>query len=65
MDQSSGFGPRPLFVADDAAGGTITDNLCLSDHTSRCNMDIYVAVDRDIPDMQNVRLNGKFFSKVY
>lgn len=47
------------------AGATIPDNLCLSDDTSRWNMDIYLAVDRDIPDAENVTLTGKFLCKVY
>ena len=47
------------------AGGNIPDHLCLSDHTSKWNMDVYLAVDREIPDAENVTLNGKFLSKVY
>jgi len=41
------------------------DNVCLSDHTSKWNMDIYLAVDKEIPGAENVNLSGKFFSKVY
>lgn len=47
------------------AGGTISDNLCLSDHTSKWNMDLYVAVDKEIPGVENVSLSGRFLSKVY
>jgi len=47
------------------AGGKAADWMGLSDHTSMWNMDLYVAVDRKIPDAENVTLNGKFFSKVY
>ncbi len=47
------------------AGAKIPDWLCLSDHTSKWNMDIYLAVDKDISGAQNVRLSGKYFSKVY
>lgn len=47
------------------AGGTILNGLCLSDHTSRWKMDVYAAVDRDIPGAENVTLSGKFLSKVY
>jgi hypothetical protein len=39
--------------------------LCLSDHTSKWNMDVYLAVDKKIPDAENVTLTGKFLSKVY
>jgi hypothetical protein len=48
-----------------ASGGTIPENLCLSDHTSKWNMDVYVAVDMEIPDLKNVTLSGKYYSKVY
>ena len=41
------------------------DWMGLSDHTSKWNMDIYVAVDKEIPDAENVTLSGKFLSKVY
>jgi hypothetical protein len=48
-----------------AAGGNIPDSLCLSDHTSKWNMDVYLAVDKEIPGAENVTLGGRFFSKVY
>ncbi|MDI6808575.1 MAG: hypothetical protein QME66_06285 [Candidatus Eisenbacteria bacterium] len=47
------------------AGATMPDWLCLSDHTSKWNMDVYLAVDKEIKDAQNVQLSGKFLSKVY
>jgi hypothetical protein len=47
------------------AGAAIPDWLCLSDHTSRWNMDLYLAVDKEIDGAQNVRLSGKFLSNVY
>lgn len=47
------------------AGATIPDYLCLSDHTSKCNMNVYLAVDKEIRGAQNVTLSGKFLSKVY
>lgn len=49
----------------DASGGKTPDNLCLSDHSSPWNMDIYLAVDKEITGAQNVSMSGKFFSKVY
>ncbi len=48
-----------------AAGATMVDYLCLSDHTSKWNMDLYLAVDKEIPGAKNTTLSGKFFSKVY
>lgn len=49
----------------DAAGAKCLDWLCLSDHTSKWNMDLYLAVDKEIPGAENTTLSGKFFSKVY
>lgn len=39
--------------------------MCLSDHTSIWNMDLYLAVDKEIPNAQNTTLSGTFVSKVY
>ncbi len=47
------------------AGAQIPEWLCLSDHTSKWNMDIYLAVDKEVLGAENVTLSGKFLSKVY
>ena len=47
------------------SGAQMPDWLCLSDHTSESNMDIYLAVDKEVKDAENVSLSGKFLSKVY
>ena len=47
------------------AEATVPDWLCLSDHTSKWNMDVYLAVDKEIPGEENVLMTGKYFSKVY
>jgi hypothetical protein len=47
------------------SGGTIPDSLCLSDHTSKWNMDVYLAVDKEIHDAKNLILSADLFSKVY
>ena len=47
------------------AGANIVDYLCLANHTSYWNMDIYLAVDKEISDAMNVVLTGKYYSKVY
>lgn len=44
---------------------TISDGICLSDHTSKWNMDLYIAVDKDIPGYESTLFSGNFFSKVY
>ena len=48
-----------------AAHATVPDYLCLSDHPSRWRMDIYLAVDKELPGTPKVVLSGKFFCKVY
>jgi len=62
-----GFGKvmKALDAKVRAAGATMPDWLCLSDHTSKWNMDVYLAVDKDVPGAENVTLSGKFLSKVY
>ncbi|MDP1622246.1 MAG: hypothetical protein Q8M08_07890 [Bacteroidales bacterium] len=47
------------------AGAVVPDWLCLSDHTSKWNMDLYLAVDKEIPNAENRNLSGAFYSKVY
>jgi hypothetical protein len=49
----------------DSSGAKCVDWLCLSDHTSKFNMDLYLAVDKEIPDAENVTLSGKFLTKAY
>jgi hypothetical protein len=49
----------------DKAGAKVPDWLCLSDHTSMWNMDLYLAVDKEVPDLENTTISGKFLSKVY
>lgn len=49
----------------DEVGAIMTDGILLSDHTSKWNMDIYLAADKEIPNLKNVFLSGKFLSKVY
>lgn len=39
--------------------------LCLSDHTSKWNMDVYMEVSKQVPAADNVILSGSFYSKVY
>lgn len=43
----------------------VPDWMSLSDHTSKWNMDLYLALDKAIPDAENIQMSGKFYSKVY
>lgn len=48
-----------------AAQAEVPDWLCLSEHSSKWKMNVLLAVNKEIPDASNVKLSGKFFSKVY
>jgi len=62
-----GFGKTMIRVmtALEKANATSPDYLCLSDHTSKWNMDILLAVDKEIPGAENKTISGKFYSRVY
>ncbi len=47
------------------AGAEMPGWLCLSDHTSKWNMDVYLEVNKEIPGCENLTLSGKYYSKVY
>lgn len=47
------------------AGAGMPDMMALSDHTSMWNMDLYLSVDKEVPEAHNTTLSGKFISKVY
>ena len=47
------------------ANAKMPDFLCLSEHTSKWNMDIFLAVEKEIAGANNTTLSGRFFSKVY
>jgi hypothetical protein len=56
---------KKMMAKIEKSGAQPLDWMSLSDHTSRWNMDLYVAVDKEIQDAKNVTLSGKFLSKVY
>ena len=56
---------KRVFGKVEKSGAQVPDYLCLSDHTSKWNMDLYLAVDKEIPGAENVSLSGKFLSRVY
>lgn len=62
-----GFGKTMMRLneAMERSGATSPDWVCLSEHTSKWNMDILLAVDKEITDTENVTLSGTYFSKVY
>jgi hypothetical protein len=56
---------RRLTAQVESAGAGMPDWLALADHKSRWHMDVYLAVDREIPGAENTTLSGTFFSRVY
>jgi hypothetical protein len=56
---------RKMIKKIEKAEDKISEWMCLSDHTSKWNMDLYLPTSKEIPNAKNVVLNGKFFSKVY
>lgn len=65
MPVSFGRVMRALDQRVRSAGATIPDGLCLADHTSKWNMDVYLAVDKEVPGAENVTISGAFLTKVY
>ncbi|MBN1986953.1 MAG: hypothetical protein JW761_11655 [Prolixibacteraceae bacterium] len=49
----------------EAVQGKVSDWMCLSDHTSKWNMDLYLAVDKVIPNAKNLTMSGTYVTKVY
>ena len=56
---------RKIFKQVKHAETDISGSICLSDHTSKWNMDLYIAVDKEVQGLENTTLSGKFFCKVY
>lgn len=65
MPMNFGGVMKRVFKKTEQVGAVVQDGLWLSDHTSKWNMDLYVAVDKDVADAENTTLSGKFLSKVY
>ena len=59
MPLNFGQAMKRLDKAVTGAGATTPDYLCLSDHTSKWNMDVYLAVDKEVPGAQNSDMTGK------
>lgn len=56
---------KRMMAKIEGAGAQSPGWMGLSDHTSKWNMDLYVAVDREVPGADNTTLSGRYFSKVY
>ena len=49
----------------EGAGAKMSEGMVLSEHTSKWNMNLYLAVNKEVSGAENTTLSGKFFSKVY
>ena len=47
------------------AGALNPDNLMIADENSLWGADVYIAVDKEIPQVPTVKLSGTFLSKVF
>ena len=56
---------RKLNRSIENAKTEMQDWMSLSSHTSLWNMDLYLAVDKEIPTAEHVKISGKFYSLVY
>jgi len=56
---------KRMMAKIEKVGASAQDWMGLSGHTSKWNMDLYVAVDREIPGAENTVMSGKFLSKAY
>lgn len=65
MPMNFGKVMKRLSTKIDNAGACVTDWMCLSDHTSKWNMDVYLEVDKEVADAENTTISGKMFTKVY
>jgi hypothetical protein len=65
MPLNFGSAMKRLNKLFDSIGVELYDQICLSDHTSKWNMDIYIAVDNEIAGADNRTLSGKYYSRVY
>lgn len=65
MPLNFGGAMRRLDAAVRRSGAEMPDYLCLSEHTSPWNLNVFLAVDREIPEAENTELNGKYYCKVY
>lgn len=65
MPINFGGAMRRLTAQTERAGATVPQWLCLSEHTSMWKMDLYLAVDKDVPLSETVVMKGVFYCKVY
>ena len=56
---------KKLDTVISSAGADWSEGICLSDQTSKWNMDLYLSVNKPVRELENRIFTGKFYSKVY
>ena len=56
---------KRVYEKVEKAGAVVQGGMWLSDHTSKWNMYLDLAVDKEVANAENTTLSGKFLSKVY
>ncbi|MBI5654089.1 hypothetical protein HZC53_00315 [Candidatus Uhrbacteria bacterium] len=65
MPMNFGSVMKRLYDKVQKSGAAVQDGMWLSDHTSKWNMDLYLAGDKEVPGAKNVVLSGRFLGKAY
>ncbi len=55
---------RKLFKKIENAQANCPQWLCLSEHVTKWKMNIFAAVDKEIPNAENIEFSGKYLCKV-
>jgi hypothetical protein len=65
MPLNFGSAMRKLSKKMENSNAESPDWLCLSDHTSKWNMDVYLATDKEVTGSITYKLTGEYYCKVY
>lgn len=65
MPLNFGSAMRKLSKKMENSGAESPEWLCLSDHTSKWNMDVYLATDKEVSGCETFKMSGDYYCKVY
>ncbi|NCC65705.1 MAG: hypothetical protein EOM15_13730 [Spirochaetia bacterium] len=46
-------------------GATVVENMVLSEHVGRWKMEVFIAVEKEIPELKTFKMHGTFLANVY
>ena len=55
---------KQLLQHANIAGADIPEGMCMAVYVSEWKIDMYLAVDKYVPEVKNITMNGKYFSQV-